>query len=41
LHLAGAVPAGATGDRWQAAHGRYVERFGSEATTIGPPPGRE
>ncbi len=27
------------GDRWRVVHPRYVERFGPEAATIGPPPG--
>ena len=24
-------------DRWRAVHARYVERLGTEASTIGPP----
>jgi uncharacterized protein YndB with AHSA1/START domain len=36
-HLAGEKPSWAPGERWQAVHGRYVERFGPEGATIGPP----
>jgi uncharacterized protein YndB with AHSA1/START domain len=35
--LAGTAPSWAPGERWQAVHGTYVERFGPEAATIGPP----
>jgi uncharacterized protein YndB with AHSA1/START domain len=28
-------------DRWHEVHAGYIERFGPEATTIGPPPGFE
>ena len=27
------------GERWRAVHPRYVERFGAEAATVGPPAG--
>jgi uncharacterized protein YndB with AHSA1/START domain len=36
-HLDGQPPAGH--EAWQHAHQRYVERFGPEAATIGPPAG--
>ena len=39
--VVGTRPAWAPGDRWQAVHDTYVDRFGPEAATIGPPPGRE
>ncbi|MGH3223319.1 MAG: hypothetical protein ACRDPY_32295, partial [Streptosporangiaceae bacterium] len=32
----GAEPPAA--DRWQQVHPGYVERFGPEAATVGPPP---
>jgi uncharacterized protein YndB with AHSA1/START domain len=35
--LAGAKPSWAPGERWKAVHPKYVERFGPEAATIGPP----
>jgi len=38
-HLAGTKRWWAPGERWQAVHGVYVERFGPEAATIGPPQG--
>jgi len=37
--LAGQTPSGAAGERWRAVHPRYVEKFGPEAATIGPPAG--
>jgi uncharacterized protein YndB with AHSA1/START domain len=39
--LAGTTPEWAPGERYQAVHDRYVERFGPEAATIGPPSGSE
>jgi uncharacterized protein YndB with AHSA1/START domain len=36
LTAGGGEPSG-----WVAVHARYVERFGSQAATIGPPPGFE
>ena len=38
-HLDGASSAGTTGDRWRAVHPGYVEAFGPEAATVGPPAG--
>jgi uncharacterized protein YndB with AHSA1/START domain len=38
-HLAGADSPAAVGGRWQEVHAGYVEKFGPEAATIGPPPG--
>ena len=35
--LAGQSPSWAPGDRWRAVHPGYVEKFGPEAATIGPP----
>ena len=35
--LAGESPPFEDGERWQAVHPGYVERFGPEAATIGPP----
>jgi uncharacterized protein YndB with AHSA1/START domain len=32
---------GAWGDIWKQVHPRYVERFGPEGSSIGPPPGYE
>jgi uncharacterized protein YndB with AHSA1/START domain len=40
-HLAGAAPSWQPGDRWRAVHGTYVDRFGPEGATIGPPEGWE
>jgi hypothetical protein len=37
--LAGDDAARATMGRWSEVHPRYVERFGPEAATIGPPEG--
>jgi hypothetical protein len=39
--LAGEEAARAAMDRWSDVHARYVERFGAEAATIGPPEGFE
>ncbi|MGH2706144.1 MAG: SRPBCC family protein [Actinomycetota bacterium] len=36
-HLAGERPIWQPGERWQQVHPLYVERFGPEAATIGPP----
>jgi uncharacterized protein YndB with AHSA1/START domain len=36
-HLAGRAPDWAQGERGAEVHPRYVERFGPEAATIGPP----
>jgi uncharacterized protein YndB with AHSA1/START domain len=36
-HLDGQTPAWSPGERWSQVHGLYVERFGPEASTIGPP----
>lgn len=35
--LDGTAPSFTSGDRWQAVHREYVEAFGPEAATIGPP----
>lgn len=35
--LAGQPPEFEHGERWAEVHPRYVERFGPEASTIGPP----
>lgn len=35
--LAGTTPSAASGERWRAVHRGYVENFGPEAATIGPP----
>jgi uncharacterized protein YndB with AHSA1/START domain len=35
--LAGARPTWQAGSRWQAVHPSYVEQFGPEAATVGPP----
>lgn len=40
-HLAGQEPPRSTAARWQEVHAGYVERFGPEASTIGPPEGIE
>lgn len=34
---AGEAPPGDSADRWRAVHRGYVERFGPEASAIGPP----
>jgi uncharacterized protein YndB with AHSA1/START domain len=39
--LAGEEAARDAMDRWSDVHARYVERFGAEAATIGPPEGFE
>jgi hypothetical protein len=36
-HLSGEQPALTSGQRWEQVHPVYVERFGPEAATIGPP----
>lgn len=38
-HLAGTTPEGSPSDRWRELHRSYVEDFGPEASTIGPPEG--
>jgi len=35
--LAGQTPPWKAGERWGHVHDQYVERFGPEAATIGPP----
>jgi hypothetical protein len=37
--LDGAVPPFTTTERWKVVHPEYVEEFGPEASTIGPPEG--
>jgi uncharacterized protein YndB with AHSA1/START domain len=37
-HLDGHPAPWTSGQRWQQVHPAYVERFGPEAATIGPPP---
>jgi uncharacterized protein YndB with AHSA1/START domain len=37
--LAGERAGWTVGERWQAVHGAYVERFGPAGATIGPPEG--
>jgi uncharacterized protein YndB with AHSA1/START domain len=37
--LEGEQPPFESGERWGEVHGSYVERFGPEAATIGPPEG--
>ncbi len=37
--LAGTTPPWTTDDRWRAVHPGYVERWGPEAASIGPPAG--
>jgi uncharacterized protein YndB with AHSA1/START domain len=37
LELAGRVAPWSAGDRWRELRAAYVERFGPEASTIGPP----
>jgi uncharacterized protein YndB with AHSA1/START domain len=39
VELDGATVPWAPGERWADVHGAYVERFGPEASTIGPPGG--
>ena len=36
-NLDGTQPTWKPGERWQAVHPSYVEHFGPEAATIGPP----
>jgi uncharacterized protein YndB with AHSA1/START domain len=38
-HLDGAEAPGNPTDRWQQLHKSYIERFGPDASTIGPPAG--
>jgi uncharacterized protein YndB with AHSA1/START domain len=38
-HLDGDTPAWEPSDRWREVHPEYVEEFGPEAATIGPPAG--
>jgi uncharacterized protein YndB with AHSA1/START domain len=38
--LHGTTPAGGK-EQWQAAHRRYVAKFGADAATIGPPAGHD
>jgi uncharacterized protein YndB with AHSA1/START domain len=37
--VAGEPPSFKPGERWAEAHPRYVDAFGPEAATLGPPPG--
>jgi uncharacterized protein YndB with AHSA1/START domain len=37
--LQGTSPGWTTGERWREVHPAYVESFGEEAASIGPPPG--
>ncbi len=39
LHLEGQQPSFKPGQRWVQVHPKYVEKFGPEASTIGPPEG--
>jgi uncharacterized protein YndB with AHSA1/START domain len=36
--LDGTTPPGDNGSNWREVHAGYIERFGPEASTIGPPP---
>jgi uncharacterized protein YndB with AHSA1/START domain len=36
--LDGAAPTFTSGERWKSVHRGYVDAFGSEASTVGPPP---
>ena len=38
-HLDGTTPPWSASDRWRAVHPSYLEDFGPEAATIGPPAG--
>jgi len=40
-HLSGDEAPWGPGERWKQVHPSYVERFGPEAATIGPPEGSE
>jgi uncharacterized protein YndB with AHSA1/START domain len=40
IRLDGQTPPWTPGERWGQVHPAYVERFGPEAATIGPPDGR-
>jgi uncharacterized protein YndB with AHSA1/START domain len=35
--VGGQTPPGSPADRWRQVHDAYIERFGPEASTIGPP----
>ena len=37
--LDGTIPAGDNGSNWREAYAGYIEQFGPEASTIGPPAG--
>jgi uncharacterized protein YndB with AHSA1/START domain len=39
LHLDGQAAPWSPAERWSQVHGSYVERFGPDASTIGPPAG--
>jgi len=39
--LDGSKPSWTHGERWQAVHPTYVEQFGPEASTVGPPEGAQ
>lgn len=39
--LAGVEPSFTTVERWKSVHPGYVEAFGPEASTLGPPPDRD
>jgi uncharacterized protein YndB with AHSA1/START domain len=39
--LTGTSPSFGPGERWQAVHPTYVEQFGPQAATIGPPEGAQ
>jgi uncharacterized protein YndB with AHSA1/START domain len=39
-HLQGAAPLWSSGEHWMQVHPGYVEKFGPDAATMGPPEGR-
>ena len=39
-HLQGAAPPWSSGEHWAQVHPDYVEKFGPDAATMGPPEGR-
>ena len=39
--LDGTIPPGDNGSNWKDAYAGYQQRFGADASTIGPPPGHE
>jgi uncharacterized protein YndB with AHSA1/START domain len=39
-HLQGAAPPWSSGEHWAQVHPGYVEKFGPDAATMGPPQGR-